>query len=395
MKFFDGLSLALQNLNRTKFRSFLTILGVVIGISAIVSFVSLGLGLQKITSDQIAGVSALTTLTVSPTPATSTMEAGPKIDQALIDKIKQIKNVEKCSESVNLPTSAESGGTSAGALVYGINTENAEIEVSGITLGKNLSAENEAVISSALANSFSTNHDTLLGKEISVKIIKSTDGQDFQSDILKYNIVGIDNNDTTALVYVPIDKIYKAGGFDGYSALKVKVKSRSDIMPVKNEIKNSGYQITTIQDLIEQIDKIFLIVEIILGVVGGIGLLVSSLGIINTMTISFLERTREIGIMKAIGATGGDIKRLFFLESAIIGFLGGIGGVATAYLFGYTVNFVINYLIKDSGQQLYLFITPFNFSAIMVLAAVLISVMAGIYPTWRAQRLSPIEAIRQ
>jgi len=323
------------------------------------------------------------------------MEAGPKIDQALISKIEKIKNVERCSESVSMPTSVENDGTSAGALVYGINTKNADIEVSAIALGQNIGTENEAVISSALANSFSTDHSALLQKEISVKIIKNTDGQDFQSDTLKFNIVGIDNNETTSMAYIPIDKIYKTGGFDGYSALKVKVKSRNDIDPVRDEIKNFGYQITTIEDLIEQIDKIFLIVEIILGVVGGIGLLVSSLGIINTMTISFLERTREIGIMKAIGATGSDIRKLFVFESAVIGFLGGIGGVIVAYVFGETVNAIINYLIRGSGQKLYLFITPCNFSLAMIGVAVFISVMAGVYPTWRAQRLSPIEAIRQ
>jgi putative ABC transport system permease protein len=156
-----------------------------------------------------------------------------------------------------------------------------------------------------------------------------------------------------------------------------------------------GYQVTTIKDLIDQIDKIFLLAEVILGLIGGIGLLVSSLGIINTMTISLLERTREIGIMKAIGASGRDIKRLFLFESALIGFLGGVVGVGIAAGFGYLFNYVLNFIIRGSGQHLTVFITPPKFALIMVGVAIFIAMFAGVYPTSRAQKLKPIDALRQ
>lgn len=395
MKFFDATKLSLQNLARAKFRSFLTILGVMIGISAIVSFVSLGIGLQKITTEQITSFSALTTLTVSQTPATTSMEAGPAIDDQFIQKVKNINGVKSATESINLPTSIEVGGTSAGAIVYGIKPANANLEISGLSLGKTLQKANEAVISSALANSFSPNHEDILQKEITVNITKNSEGLDYGSNKLKYIIVGIDDNLTTSMVYVPIEKLYQTGGFKNYSTLKVQVINGKSIDSVKNNIKGLGYQVTTIEDLIDQIDKIFLIVQIILGIIGGIGLLVSSLGIINTMTISFLERTREIGIMKAIGATRRDIKKLFLFESIIIGFLGGVGGVGVSIIFSTIINTTINFIIKNSGQRIDLFITPINFSIIMVGVAILISVMAGIYPTWRVQKLSPIDAIRQ
>lgn len=395
MRYSDAIKLAFQNLIRAKFRSFLTILGVSIGISAIVAFVSIGMGLQKITSDQITSATALTTITVTQKPASSTMEAGPVLNKKLVDKIKEIPEVEKVTYSISTPTTVESGETTAAAIVYGIGMENLDLEITGIVSGEIIKTENEMVISSLLANSFASNKNSLIGQTIRVKILKEDEGLQYNSNQIEYKIVGIDSNDTAAVSYVPIQGLANALGVENYSAIRAKVKSRSDIDSVKDVLTREGYSVTTIKDLIDQIDKVFLIIKIILGLIGSIGLIVSSLGIINTMTISFLERTREIGIMKAVGARGKDIKRLFVLEAAIIGFLGGVGGVLVAYGFGEGVNYLINYFIQGSGQHIELFITPLDFCLIMVVVAVFISIFAGIYPTWRAQRLSPIDAIRQ
>lgn len=395
MSFFDGLTMAFQNLFRAKFRSFLTILGVAIGISAIVAFVSIGLGLQKITSDQIASATALTTITVTQKPSSATMEEGPAVSKQLKDKIRQLDGVEKVSGSVSMPTTVINDGTNSGAIVYGLDMDGVDLDVTGLEYGKNLSDENEVVISAALANTFASDKKSLIDKTLTIKILKEEGELSYNIDKMEYKIVGIDNNETANIAYVPIEKFASSHGFENYSSIKVKVESRKSIDPVKNYLISEGYQVATINDLINQIDKVFLIAQIILGLIGGIGLLVSFLGIINTMTISFLERTREIGIMKAIGARGRDIKRLFVLESAIIGFLGGVGGVLVAYGCGLVVNSIVNYLIRENGQTLNLFMTPYEFALFMVVVAVLVSIFAAIYPTWRAQRLSPIEAIRQ
>lgn len=396
MRFSDAIKLAVQNLWRTKFRSFLTILGVVIGISAIVAFVSLGVGLQKITSDQVAGFNALTTLTISQTPATASMEEGPKLNKETIDKIKRIKGITLVTPSVNVPANVVSTGTSAGAIVYGVDVSNINLEISGLANGSLIKDDsvNEAIITSALASAFDSNHDSVLGKDITIKIIKDS-GEDYKTKDLTLKIVGVDNNETANMVYAPINKIYNFVQLDKYSTLKIKVDSRNDIDPVKDQVTKMGYQVTTIKDLVDQIDKIFLLAQIILGLVGGIGLLVSSLGIINTMTISLLERTHEIGIMKAIGASGNDIKKLFLFESALIGLFGGLIGVGIAIGFGSLFNFVLNLFLHSSGQQFNVFETPVKFALIMIAVAVLISVFAGIYPTSRAQKLVPIDALRQ
>lgn len=396
MRSSDVIKLSLQNLWRTRFRSFLTVLGVMIGISAILLFVSLGVGLQKITTEQITTISALTTLTVTQTPASTSMEEGPKLTNDTISKFKEINAVKEASPSISLPTTVKNGESSAGAIVTGILIENAPIETSGIVYGTTIKTEGEAVISSVLATAFCSNKEKLLGQKISINIMENIDdGLDFKTKESEAIIVGIDNNETSNSVITSLNIINPTREFDKYTSVKVKAASRKDIEPVKNEIKNLGYQVTTINDLMEQIDKIFLLAQIILGLVGGIGLMVSSLGIINTMTISFLERTREIGIMKAIGAANKDIRKLFLLESALIGFIGGAAGVIIAYLIGYAVNGTLNYIIKNSGQRLDLFITPLAFAIAMLILAMIISVFAGLYPTHRAQKLQPIDAIRQ
>lgn len=395
MKFFDGLKLALSNLLRTKFRTFLTTLGVVIGISAIVLFVSLGLGLQEITANQIASIDALTTLTVTQTPETASMEAGQPITESSVSRIKEIAGVDKVSESVSIPVNAVFGKTNSGAIVYGIKKDNAVIEIGTLKSGSFVSSNDEAVISAALANSFSVDPPSLLGQNITLKLLMNSGTAEFKSVDLPLKVVGIDTNDTTNLVFASYDKIYSIGQFDKISAVKVKAKSRKDVDTIKKEVEKMAFTVTTIKDLIDQIDKIFLLAQIILALIGSIGLLVSSLGIINTMTISLLERTHEIGIMKAIGASNHDIRRLYYLESGLIGFAGGAMGILIAVLIGKFFNYIFNLFASVSGQHYSLFVTPVKFSLAVVVFAVLVSLASGVYPAFRAKRLSPMDALRQ
>lgn len=396
MKLADAIKLAFKNLLRTKFRSILTISGVVIGISAIVLFVSLGSGLQKITSDQIASIDVLTTLTVNQKPETAAMEAGPPLTDKAIEMFKTIKGVDKVSPSVSLTGNISVAGTSTGAIIYGIEPENIAVEITGLKTGESITdPEKDVVISTALANALDENIDNLIGKEITITMVKNIDGLETKVSDLKLVIAGIDSNETANIVYAPFKKIYEAGQFEKYSGVKVKVKSRKDIDGAKKFIEDEGFSVTTIKDLIDQIDKIFLILQIILIFVGGIGLLVASLGIVNTMTISLLERTHEIGIMKAIGASNKDVRCLFFWESALIGLIGGVSGVGIAVFFGFCFNTLVNHLIKNSNQHLELFITPVKFSLIIILFSMFISIVSGLYPARRAQKLLPIDALRQ
>jgi putative ABC transport system permease protein len=393
MSFIDVIRISLQNLSRTKFRSFLTVLGVIIGISAIVLFVSLGVGLQQITANQIASIDSLTTITVTQKQATATTDAGKPIDESVVSQLQSISGVKKISPSVNEPSNVVFDGSSTAALVYGVKQEYQNMEIANITTGGYFQSAKEAVVTTALANALTGDTVGLIGQKVTVTVISGS-GTDQQAT-LNLTITGIDDNDSTSFIYTDLNNLIKSADFASYSALKVKVNDRKDVDSVMKKIEDIGFQVTSIKDLMDQIDKIFLVVQIILGIVSGIGLLVSSLGIINTMTISLLERTREIGIMKAIGAKNSDIRKMFLAESAMIGLFGGAVGVVLAYAFGVLCNIVLNMFVSNSGQYLRLFVTPINFAIAMIGFAVLVSVLSGLYPTKRAQNLPLIVALYQ
>ena len=403
MKFSDALLLALSNLRRTKFRSFLTISGVVIGIGSILLLVSLGVGLEKITTNQIADMDTLLTLSVTQKSATAIMEEGSKIDDKTIAQIQKINGVVTVSPIINIPTANITvNNTSSEAIIVGIKKDFLKTEITKYTSGKEMSADTDMILSSQLAEAITSKPDELIGKDVKIKITKVEDKVNADTGSLTSvqevsgKVSGIEEGQAGNLIYVPLDMVIGQGNTSGYSSLKVKVANRSDIDTVNDEIKKMGYEVTTVKELIDQVTKVFLIIQIVLAMFGAIGLFVATLGIINTMTISLIERIREIGIMKAIGASNSDIRRLFMFESALIGLFGGLLGVGSSYLVGTLFNAVIKVFMTNSNQapmDIFAFSVPF--SAIMVIFSVFIAVFAGIYPAIRAQKLEPLKALYQ
>ena len=149
------------------------------------------------------------------------------------------------------------------------------------------------------------------------------------------------------------------------------------------------------QNLQRLIKKAFLIVDAALGAVGVIALFVAALGIINTMVMSILERTREIGIMKAIGGSETEIKTIFFFEAGCIGFLGGVFGLVLGWLVTRVANLVMNhYIVNNGGYEVDLFYIPVWLILGAMGFSILISLLAGLYPAVRAARVNPVEALR-
>jgi putative ABC transport system permease protein len=134
---------------------------------------------------------------------------------------------------------------------------------------------------------------------------------------------------------------------------------------------------------------------LLLGIFGSLALVVASLGIINTLVMAILERRREIGVLKALGAADRDIRRLFFVEAAVMGLLGGICGVALGWAIGRAMNFGANvYLHRRSLPATNLSSVPWWLVAAAIAFSVGVSLAAGIYPASRAARLDPVEALR-
>lgn len=186
-----------------------------------------------------------------------------------------------------------------------------------------------------------------------------------------------------------------AGQAADYSMVSVKVASPKEVEPVKKELESRGYRTFALMDQLQEMRTGFLIMDMFLIAVGMIGITVASLGIVNTMVMSILERYREIGIMKAVGATEGDVQRIFLFESGAIGLLGGLFGLLLAGVTSFVINEVVNHLmVRQGAPRMAYFNFPWWLCLSAVLFSILVSLLAGIYPTRRAARVDPVVALR-
>ena len=209
-----------------------------------------------------------------------------------------------------------------------------------------------------------------------------------------YNITCVIEDENTSFIYVPLATIDE-GFINTFDMLKVKVVDNDHLLSIREEIIGHGFLVAALSDTIDQAIKIFRVVQIVLGFFGLIALIVSAIGMFNTMTISLLERINEIGIMRAIGVTKRDIKIMFLMESMIMGFLGGVFGVVVGWLGGEMANLGLNLLAKNfGGQSLDLFYEPFWFVVFIIIFSTIIGILTGIFPSRKAAKLNPLDALR-
>lgn len=183
---------------------------------------------------------------------------------------------------------------------------------------------------------------------------------------------------------------------EGFTSATVRVSDPIALTNVRSRLTELGFQSFSIVDELEQLRTVFLIINATLGLLGGISLLVASFGIANTMIMSILERTREIGIMKAIGADDGEIRMIFFSEAAVIGFVGGVVGVLSAWgIDGLANRLAYRFILKPQNASFVDFfsIPPYLWLGAIAFA-VLVSIIAALYPASRAARIDPVKALR-
>ncbi|MGE5701616.1 MAG: ABC transporter permease, partial [Clostridia bacterium] len=189
-----------------------------------------------------------------------------------------------------------------------------------------------------------------------------------------------------------------------FETIFVKVDKRENVEKVVEHAQRIGYEIYSPARELKEINKFFFVIQLILGGIAAISLLVATIGIVNTMIMSILERTKEIGIMKVIGATVYNIRWLFLIESGFIGLIGGITGLALAYGAVEILNYVaasnpdFNMFggrgMPDEGEPTKLAVIPYWLSLFAIGFSFVIGLLAGIFPAFRASRLSPLQAIR-
>jgi putative ABC transport system permease protein len=180
-----------------------------------------------------------------------------------------------------------------------------------------------------------------------------------------------------------------------YSSITVRVKNPSRVQAVEDAIKKMGFNTFSILDASRSVQQFFKVLDVFLGIFGSLALAVAFIGIVNTLVMAILERRREIGIMKAIGASDGDVKKLFFAEAGAMGILGGIAGVALGWAIGQVINLGTNvYLKSQSFPAEHFWSVPWWLVAFALLFSFLVSLAAGLYPAGRAARLDPVQALR-
>lgn len=474
MTFFDILLLALNNLRRTKLRTFLTTLGVVIGIAALTSMVSFGTGLEKNVTDVFQANDLFTSMTITSgrisfgensreVPDTSTTSTGKKtpLNDSVVDIVKKFPEVEIIFPELSIPARIRFGNDSTTSTAGGMpammgkykpydklmagsffaNDSEAAVVVTTellrrlniIVLEKGDTARRHIELKNKKKRYLPV--DSVLGKTISLSTISfspmammpmmgmgtgmSAPSAESGLGEVKYElkIRGISKTEgfgKQALVGSLILPIKRAqaipsvgftnvldflsrGGPKGskYSSVYVRVKDMRHTDAVKKKIEDMKLNVLCFSDQLKEIKKGFIIVQSVLGVIGIISLFVAGLGIINTMLMSILERTREIGIMKAIGGTELQIRSIFFFEAATIGFFGALGGLGLGWLITRVANFFVNAQVTSSGNEpVNLFYFPMWLVIGAILFSIIISLVAGLYPAARASRIDPVEALR-
>lgn len=379
-------------------RTWLTILGISVGISAVLFLVALGYGLQNIILQKIVFNQALLSLTVTPVNDLIVF------DDAALKELQKIQNVADVAPQSSYSGQAILGDLHGSAEIRAVDPR--YFGYAGITPKTGKMFEDggidNVVISEAVLKLFGMNgSEDIIGKKVRLQILPGKTGfgsaSSTASETLpkEYNIIGVIEDPQDSYVYISHEEMAKYVTSFRYDQARVRVASNNSINQVKEEVINKGYQVASLSETIDQANKIFRIIQIVLGLFGAVALVVSSIGMFNTMTVTLLERTNEIGIMRAIGATKSSLKSMFLFESLIIGFLGGVVGEVIGMGMAGLFNFGVNSLAaRFGGARTDLFYFPGWFLSSIIILSMIIGILSGVFPARRAANLEPLEALR-
>lgn len=387
--------LAMKNLVGHKMRTLLTVGGVAISVGFVVFLISLGYGLQRVSTTQIANLEALQVLDV-----VSGKSKIVVVNEEAIDKFMGIGGVTEVEPQVSLASRIKFKSSEIDGVVYGKNLEYLNLEQPKIISGRKYSSNsvNEALINVAGQTQFAASE--IVGQNVIVTTVLKPELQAAGDSVkpkkleLTYKVVGIIDDKSAPYLYVPLD-VLSTEGLVNYTGAKVKVANKDQVDKAKLQIENLGFKTTSIKDTVDQINQFFSIFQVVLMSFGTIAVVVACLGMFNTLTISLLEKTREVGFMKALGTTRKDIYRLFISESLLIGALGSVVGITIGVALGTSLNLTIAGLAKATGNQsVQIFYTPIYLIFLIIVVSVFISFLTGLYPARRAARINALDAMR-
>lgn len=388
MGILDLLKLSTRMFKARTSRTVLTILGMGVGVGAILFLVALGYGIQKTLLETITTADSLLTLDVYPG------ETKQSINIDDINKIKEINGVQLISPVFETMGQMKYSNLISDAKITAVDANFLDLDGVKIIQGEKIDDENiqGMVISNSLAKVFEKTPEEMLGVE--VKIFLSKEGRvSGKKQEFNFKIVGfVDKKEISAFVN---SKALDSLPISVFNKLKIKCLSSQIMNETRELITNEGFLVSALTDLIRQVDKAFKVIRIILGFFGAIALMVSAIGMFNTMTVALLERTEEIGIMKSIGASDYDILWMFVFESTIMGFLGGVSGIIMGIFGGNIFNLAINLLAKSlGGQAISIFYFPGWFLLFILTAATAVGFLTGVIPAKKASATDPLDALR-
>jgi putative ABC transport system permease protein len=459
MKARDLTELAGRNLREALLRNSLTTLGIAVGVASLVAMLSLGVGLQELASKRLSRSGLFDAVFVSsrmnqrgfgrPTrPDPANASPAKPLDEQARQKIAGLANVVEVYPEIRFPTEIQFEGKPFSTTVAGIPASAKSDGAFDGMKGAFFSGPNvdEAILQIEFAKDLSTQPDSLIGKNLTLRYAErqplppepsagrskaaagATTPHSEESDLSPgfsivprekiFRIVGVVETEPATgfggfgrgRLLIPLQvaetlriaqandlrEILRGTSSKGnYDSLTVRVKGPSQVKSVEDAIQSQGFTTFSLLDATKSLRQVFAVFDLLLGIFGSLALAVASLGIINTLVMAILERRREIGILKALGAADRDIRRLFFAEAGVMGLLGGILGVALGWLIGSALTFGTNvYLRRQELPPIDLSSIPWWMVAGAIGFSVLVSLAAGIYPASRAAKLNPVEALR-
>jgi putative ABC transport system permease protein len=445
MKRRDLGELAFRNLREAVLRNSLTTLGIAVGVASLVAMLSLGVGLQNLATDRLSRSGLFDAIFVTPksnTPAfgrprTEIPEpTGPPkpLNADARKQIEAIPNVTEVYPEIRFPTEIHYDGNPFTTVVAGVSPSGkTDGSFDGMT-GSFFSSPtaNEAILQIDFARQLSPQQPYgLIGKDIVLRYAEREalppDPGDRDSGSAGFSIVpkeqslrivGVIETDPAGglgafgrgRLFIPLqvaetlraaqtndlrDLLRDSPNQKNYESLTVRVSGASKVKDAEDAIKKMGFTTYSLLDATNGLRLVFAVFDLFLGIFGSLALVVASLGIINTLVMAILERRREIGILKALGAADRDVRRLFFVEAGAMGLLGGIGGVAIGWLIGRAINLGTNiYLARRDLPAIAVTAVPWWMVAAAIAFSILVSLAAGMYPASRAARLDPVQALR-
>jgi ABC-type antimicrobial peptide transport system permease subunit len=446
MKPRDLTDLALRNLREALLRNALTTIGVAVGVASLVAMLSLGAGLQQMASKRLSQSGLFDTIFVTPKnnfrgmgrPQREVVSDKPPrpLDEDARHEFENLPNVIEVYPQVRfytevrfnnkpyatvvagMPESSRNSGAFDGMQGNFFSSPHADEAILQIEFAKDLSDKPSSVIGQDLTLRYaerqalpgagadpSSNGDfggfSVVPKELHLKIIGVVETEPAAG----YGGIG------NARLLIPLQtaSTLRAAQVNDlrdivrgssatkttYSSLSVRAKSPSLVAPLEASIKNMGFNTFSLLDASKSLQTFFSVFDSLLGIFGSLALAVATLGIVNTLVMAILERRREIGVLKALGAADSDVQQLFFVEAGVMGLLGGIFGVGFGWLLGRAITIGTNlYLKRQNLNPIELSYVPWWLVICGLIFAVVVSLLAGLYPASRAAKLNPVDALR-